>query len=183
MGDGWLTPCPGRLTLGKKTRHLLYRRLGGPEGRCGQSAGSLVLTVFEPRTVQPVASRYTDWAVPAHVMPISEPFWEFNAADRSCAALVRSVEFVIFTLWHPVQIYKIHWNRPSVTTKTNYRCQNSTQLTTDFGQTGHLQAIGTMYKLPETKLTAQGITKRNDTSFVQQLWHISLFCTINLYAL
>ena len=32
---GWSTPRPGRFTLGK-ARHLLYRRLGGPQGRSGQ---------------------------------------------------------------------------------------------------------------------------------------------------
>jgi hypothetical protein len=36
------------------TRYPLYRRLGAsPPG-------------FDPRTVQPVASRYTDYAIPAH---------------------------------------------------------------------------------------------------------------------
>jgi hypothetical protein len=31
--DGWSTPRPGRFTPGIKTRYLLYRRLGGPQGR------------------------------------------------------------------------------------------------------------------------------------------------------
>ena len=30
---GWLAPRPGRFTPGKKTRHPLYRRLGGLQGR------------------------------------------------------------------------------------------------------------------------------------------------------
>ena len=33
---GWLTPRPGRFTPGKETRYPLYRRLGGPQGRCGR---------------------------------------------------------------------------------------------------------------------------------------------------
>ena len=33
---GWLTPRPGRSTLGKETRYSLYGRLGGPEGQSGR---------------------------------------------------------------------------------------------------------------------------------------------------
>ena len=31
-GGEWLTPRPGRFTLGKENRYPLYRRLGGPPG-------------------------------------------------------------------------------------------------------------------------------------------------------
>ena len=52
---------PGRtLPLGK-TRYPLYRRLGGPQGRSGR-AENLVPTGIRSRTVQPLVSRYTDWA-------------------------------------------------------------------------------------------------------------------------
>jgi len=40
----------------------LYRRLGGPQGRSGQVRKILSPPGFDPRTVQPVASRYTDYA-------------------------------------------------------------------------------------------------------------------------
>jgi hypothetical protein len=54
--------CPGRsLPLGK-TRCPMYRRLGGPEGRSGQVRKISPPPGFDPRTVQHVASRYTDWA-------------------------------------------------------------------------------------------------------------------------
>jgi hypothetical protein len=63
---GWVvnaTPWP--LYSGKETRYSLYRRLGGPQDRSERvrkmSPG------FDPWTVQPVASRYTDCAIPAHV--------------------------------------------------------------------------------------------------------------------
>ena len=49
-----------------KTRYPLYRRLGGANGWCGQVQKISSLPVFDPRTVQPVASHYTDWANPAH---------------------------------------------------------------------------------------------------------------------
>jgi len=45
---------PGRSLPPGKTLYTLYRRLGGPQD--WSSPG------FDPRTVQPVASRYTDYA-------------------------------------------------------------------------------------------------------------------------
>jgi hypothetical protein len=42
------------------TRHPLYRRLGGPHGRSGRVRKISLPAGFDPRTVQPVASRYTD---------------------------------------------------------------------------------------------------------------------------
>jgi hypothetical protein len=45
-----------------KTRYPLYRRLDKPQGRSGQVRKISPSPGFDPRTVQPVASRYTDWA-------------------------------------------------------------------------------------------------------------------------
>ena len=62
MGDQHHAPAalpPG------KTRYPLYRRLGGPQGRSGRVRKFSPQTGFDPRTVQPVASGYTDWAIPA----------------------------------------------------------------------------------------------------------------------
>ena len=53
---------PGRSLPPGKTRYPLYRRLGGPQGRSGQMRKISPPPGFDPRTVQPVASRYTDWA-------------------------------------------------------------------------------------------------------------------------
>jgi hypothetical protein len=50
------------------TRHPLYRRLGGPQGRSGRVRKMSPPPGFDPRTVQAVASRYTDWTIPAHRM-------------------------------------------------------------------------------------------------------------------
>jgi len=44
-----------------KTRCPLYRRLGGPKGRSGQVWKISPTPGFDPRTVQPVTSRYTDY--------------------------------------------------------------------------------------------------------------------------
>ena len=48
-----------------KTRYPLYRRLGGPQGRSGLVRKFSPLPGFDPRTVQLLASRYTDCAIPA----------------------------------------------------------------------------------------------------------------------
>jgi hypothetical protein len=45
-----------------KTRYPLYRRLCGPQGRSGQVRKISPAPGFDPRAVQPVASRYTDYA-------------------------------------------------------------------------------------------------------------------------
>ena len=60
---GWgvsVTPC--RSLPSGKTRYPLYRRLDGPQRRSGQVRKISPPPGFDPRTVQPVASRYTDYA-------------------------------------------------------------------------------------------------------------------------
>jgi hypothetical protein len=52
--------CPGRSLPPGKTRYPLYMRLGGPQGRFGQVRKVSQTSEFDPRTVQPVASQYTD---------------------------------------------------------------------------------------------------------------------------
>ena len=51
----------GRTLPPGKTRYPFYRRLGGPQRRFVR-AENLVPTGIRFRTVQPVVSRYTDWA-------------------------------------------------------------------------------------------------------------------------
>jgi hypothetical protein len=48
------------------TRYTLYRRLGGPQGRSAYVRKISPPPGFDPRTVQLVASLYTDYAIPAH---------------------------------------------------------------------------------------------------------------------
>ena len=57
----WSTARPGRTLPPGKTGYPFYRRLGGSQGRSGR-AEYLVPTWIRSRTVQPLASRYTDWA-------------------------------------------------------------------------------------------------------------------------
>ena len=60
-GGEWSAARPGRTLPPGKTRYPFYKRLGGPQGRSGR-AKNLVPTGIRSRTVQPVVSRYTDWA-------------------------------------------------------------------------------------------------------------------------
>jgi hypothetical protein len=53
--------CSGRFLPPGKTRCPLYRRLGGPQSRSGQVWKISSPLGFDPRTVHPVASRYTVW--------------------------------------------------------------------------------------------------------------------------
>jgi len=57
----WSASHPGRVNPGK-TRYPLYRRLGEPQSWSGQVRKISPPPGFDPRTVQPVASHYTDWA-------------------------------------------------------------------------------------------------------------------------
>jgi hypothetical protein len=65
---GWVVNAhaPAALHPGK-TRYPLYKRLGDLRGRSGRVREISPAPEFDPRTVQPVASRYTDWAIAAHL--------------------------------------------------------------------------------------------------------------------
>ena len=53
--------APAALYRRERPRYPFYRRLVGTQGRSGR-AENLVSTGIRSRTVQPVVSRYTDWA-------------------------------------------------------------------------------------------------------------------------
>ena len=64
--------APSLFTAGKEKRYLLYRKLGRPRGRSGWMRKILLPLRFDPQTVQPVASCYTVYAIPAHLLPSDE---------------------------------------------------------------------------------------------------------------
>jgi len=66
MGVSGQLHSPAALPPGK-TRYPLYRRLGGPQGRSGRVRKISPLPGFEARIVQPVANRYTNRALTAHI--------------------------------------------------------------------------------------------------------------------
>jgi len=49
-----------------KARNPFCRRLGRPQGRSGRERKISTPKGYNPRTAQPVASRYNDWDIPAH---------------------------------------------------------------------------------------------------------------------
>ena len=60
---GWgVSVMSGPLLTPWKTWYPLYRRPGGPQGRSGQVRKVSPPPGYDPRTVQPVNSRYTDYA-------------------------------------------------------------------------------------------------------------------------
>ena len=59
MVKGGRRHVPASSTL-RKTRYLLYRRLGGSQGRSGRLRNISPTRGLDPRTFQPVVSRYTD---------------------------------------------------------------------------------------------------------------------------
>ena len=60
----WTTPRPGRPTRRKEPVPIVYEA-GWAPGPVWTGAENLAPPGPEPRTTQPVASRYTDWAIPA----------------------------------------------------------------------------------------------------------------------
>ena len=58
MGVGCQHLAPAALPP-RKTRYPLYKKLGGPQGRSRRVRKISPPPGFDPRTVQPVASRYT----------------------------------------------------------------------------------------------------------------------------
>jgi hypothetical protein len=71
---------PGRTLLPGKIRYPLYKRLGGPQGRSGQVQKISPPPGFDPRTVQPVGSSYTDYATRPTIRMYVFIYFLFNFA-------------------------------------------------------------------------------------------------------
>ena len=66
---GWVVNAtPGPLY----PRYPLNRRLGGPQDRSGRVWKISPPLKFHPPTVKPIASRFTDWAIPAYLPSSTE---------------------------------------------------------------------------------------------------------------
>ena len=69
LGAWWewaVKPRSDKFISGKETWYPLHRRFVGPQGRSGRVGKITPPQGFDPRTVQPVASRYTNWAIADH---------------------------------------------------------------------------------------------------------------------
>ena len=60
---GWLTPRLDRLNPQKLILYPSYTRLGGPQGQSGRVRKISSSQGFDPRAVQPLASRYNYYAI------------------------------------------------------------------------------------------------------------------------
>ena len=78
---------PGRSLPPGKTRYPLYRRLCGPQGRSGQVRKISPPPGFDPRTVQPVASRYTGYASRPRPYPCIKEYLNLRNSTNKCSCL------------------------------------------------------------------------------------------------
>jgi len=101
-------PFPGRSLPPVKSRYPLYRRLGALHGRSGQVRKISPLPGFDPQTVQPVASPYTDCVIPAHVgtvlssisrSSVSARVLENKKEKKYIYMYAYLTQFNIFTWW------------------------------------------------------------------------------------
>ena len=90
-GVGWLTPRPGRFTSGNDPVPVVYRRLSEPQGRSGRVRKISHPLGLDLRTVQAVGSRYTEWAIQAHIYLNTARYnWDFYwLLQRSAKFLLR----------------------------------------------------------------------------------------------
>jgi len=94
-----VTPRPLFIPRGK-TRYPLYRRLGGPQDRSGQVRKISPTQGFDPRPAQPVASRYTIWAIATHDVILSVLLYVENGS----AAGRTKLHLYIITLYRLVVV-------------------------------------------------------------------------------
>ena len=80
-----------------KTRYPSYGSLGRPQCWSGWGQKISPPPGFDPRTVQPVASRYTDWAILVHGFC---EFWSFcNGVIKYSVLLGCDVQCCVSTAW------------------------------------------------------------------------------------
>jgi hypothetical protein len=76
-GEGSASP-PCRTLPPGKTQYPLYRRLGGPQGRSQQEWNISPPPGFDPRTVQPVGSRYIGRQHIPEFLQVDNTYQNFN---------------------------------------------------------------------------------------------------------
>ena len=79
-----------RFTPRKETKFSSHRKLGGFQGRPVRVRKISPPQGFEHRTVQPVESSNTDWAIPAHETTLSLPFFYQGTTLTTAENVTRS---------------------------------------------------------------------------------------------
>jgi hypothetical protein len=101
MGVGGQRLGPAALPPGM-TRHPFYRRLGGPPGPVWTGAENSLPPGFDPRTVQLVVSRYTDYAIPAHNSEVYNLFLNITHNIVKCGPFYFHIQCVKGSICHTV---------------------------------------------------------------------------------
>jgi hypothetical protein len=119
----------------------MYRRLDGLQGRCGLVRKISPQTRFDPWTVQPVASRYTDWAIPTHIKIIwggGEYIYVYNVAKCSFSEC--------YCTWY----VKLPLGNKTVSSQIHKMCQ-VTAVTTECGEGNFDQDLTKAGKIAGTR--------------------------------
>ena len=88
-----------------KTRYPLYRRLGGPQRQSGQVHKISPPPGFDPITVQPVASHYTDYATRPPWRSVLSHKWWYQLASRHAVISQMTAVFISTTV---VKLVAVH---------------------------------------------------------------------------
>jgi hypothetical protein len=102
---GWSTPRPGRSLPPGKTLYLLYRRLGGPQGRSGRVRKISPPPGFNHPNDQPVAQSLYRLSYPAHLVNryYSKYLSDYLTFCNVNCPLIPSGFIKIFTVSHIVK--------------------------------------------------------------------------------
>ena len=101
VGGEGSASLPSRSLPPAKTPYPLYSWLGGPQDRSGQVGKISPPPGFDPRTVQPVAIRYTDCAIPAPCSPVMLISMDCHSTRAACPPLesyIRQHQFYSITI-------------------------------------------------------------------------------------
>ena len=129
------------------TRYSLYRGLGGPQGRSGQVRKIWPPPEFDPQSVQPVASRYTDWAIAAPVKYASIYSRRATNGNR------KTIEKGETTL---------EWSHPSTFLKADVAC--------DVVAYSSIRSVLSVEERPLSSETIPSVGVKNRTGRSGELW-------------
>jgi hypothetical protein len=117
---GCSTPCPNHFPPLEMTQYPLYRRLGGTPEHSGWIRKMLPPPGFDLQTIQPVASRHTDYAILALIQKTQKAH-KLKKKTKSSITLTESV----------CRLYSVTapW-RPALNRRSLHHVNDSTELFT-----------------------------------------------------